>query len=418
MWTTQAKHVVISGDSHQLGPCIQNPTSAKAGLATSLLQHFIDFDHKPISLNQQYRCHPLLFEFSNQYFYDGLISTSSYPSEINLDLNKPLLFIDCPSVETQYPGSTSFHNPMEVDIIVDRLALLTTQYNICATKIGIVTPYSDQAICLTHAIAPSFPSITIRTIDAYQGSEKDVIIASLVRSDKRSSGFINDNQRLNVMLTRAKSALIIVGNASTWRDSPSLLSDYINYVESNNCLLFCEPTFHYDTTQTSNTNDIEQYPILSNSKPSRQKSYSTSAKQKSYTQMSASDNQFHKPLYTEVVQGRPTPSRSYRPTYPFGLNNFTTLIVLLLLFPLTFAVNHSASTNHSFQLCGRSRSGFPILLPREVLCYPPTRQPSHKMDIDLYLPRDTPLSFSAYLCYEYTHVVQTFQSFFRSTCCH
>lgn len=55
------------------------------------------------------------------------------------------------------------------------------------------------------------------TIDGFQGQEKDIIILSTVRSgDHLSSiGFLRDVRRMNVALTRAKSSLFIVGNAST-----------------------------------------------------------------------------------------------------------------------------------------------------------------------------------------------------------
>ncbi|KAI8602313.1 AAA domain-containing protein, partial [Dissophora ornata] len=45
-------------------------------------------------------------------------------------------------------------------------------------------------------------SVQISTVDAFQGSEKDVIIVSTVRTD--SIGFIDNHQRVNVALTRSK----------------------------------------------------------------------------------------------------------------------------------------------------------------------------------------------------------------------
>lgn len=60
-------------------------------------------------------------------------------------------------------------------------------------------------------------SLSFGTIDGFQGQEKDIIILSTVRSgDHLSSiGFLRDVRRMNVALTRAKSSLFIVGNAST-----------------------------------------------------------------------------------------------------------------------------------------------------------------------------------------------------------
>ncbi|KAI7828522.1 AAA domain-containing protein [Gamsiella multidivaricata] len=53
--------------------------------------------------------------------------------------------------------------------------------------------------------------VQISTVDAFQGSEKDVIIVSTVRTD--SIGFIDNRQRVNVALTRSKRHLFIVGNS-------------------------------------------------------------------------------------------------------------------------------------------------------------------------------------------------------------
>lgn len=67
---------------------------------------------------------------------------------------------------------------------------------------------------------------TVQSIDSYQGKEKEIVIISLVRSNIMGNiGFLENRNRMNVMLTRAKSAMIIVGDKDTitmnnemWRD--------------------------------------------------------------------------------------------------------------------------------------------------------------------------------------------------------
>lgn len=54
------------------------------------------------------------------------------------------------------------------------------------------------------------------TVDGFQGREKEVILLSLVRSNNKGElGFLTEYNRLNVAVTRAKRALIIIGDTDT-----------------------------------------------------------------------------------------------------------------------------------------------------------------------------------------------------------
>lgn len=53
--------------------------------------------------------------------------------------------------------------------------------------------------------------------DNFQGEESDIVIVSLTRSNKTADiGFMVAPQRLNVLLSRARNALIMIGNADTF----------------------------------------------------------------------------------------------------------------------------------------------------------------------------------------------------------
>ena len=94
-------------------------------------------------------------------------------------------------------------------------------------KIAVITPYKAQVLQLKHAVNGWLISIgakrgdvEINTVDAFQGREKDVVIFNCVRSNKLNTlqgslGFLTDERRLNVAITRPKHFLFYVGNTET-----------------------------------------------------------------------------------------------------------------------------------------------------------------------------------------------------------
>jgi superfamily I DNA and/or RNA helicase len=77
--------------------------------------------------------------------------------------------------------------------------------------IGIISPYADQV-----KIIQDMTPVEVKTVDGFQGREKEIIIISTVRSNENGNiGFLKDLRRLNVAITRAKRKLIIIGNIET-----------------------------------------------------------------------------------------------------------------------------------------------------------------------------------------------------------
>lgn len=87
----------------------------------------------------------------------------------------------------------------------------------------VITFYSAQVACLQQELlSGGVDSHTVRvlTVDSFQGSEADIVILSFVRSNSENRvGFVQDFQRLNVALTRAKHLLLAVGSAHTLQNS-------------------------------------------------------------------------------------------------------------------------------------------------------------------------------------------------------
>lgn len=86
--------------------------------------------------------------------------------------------------------------------------------------ITVLTPYTAQVKLLTEANLGE--SITVSSIDGFQGREADIIIFSTVRCqihDEKKLGFLEDPRRLNVAWTRARRGRICVGDRATLQSS-------------------------------------------------------------------------------------------------------------------------------------------------------------------------------------------------------
>ena len=132
----------------------------------------------------------------------------------------PLFFWHIVGTEEYSSSGTSYINTLEADVILKILKFLLIQ-KVKLSSIGIITPYKGQRIYLQNFLCKelnipifSIHSLEINSIDSFQGREKDFIILSTVRSSKSGGiGFLNNERRLNVALTRAKFGMIVIGNS-------------------------------------------------------------------------------------------------------------------------------------------------------------------------------------------------------------
>lgn len=94
-------------------------------------------------------------------------------------------------------------------------------------EVGVITFYGAQLKELRRAIdaararsQEAFASMELRTntVDRFQGMEKPIIVASLVRASRgRLGSFVREFQRINVAFSRAQQLLVVVGAEGTWK---------------------------------------------------------------------------------------------------------------------------------------------------------------------------------------------------------
>jgi len=237
----KAHRFILAGDHKQLPPTI---ISERAGaLEKTLFEELIKmYPYKSQLLNVQYRMNSLLMKFPNREFYNNGLKSASFVDEITIsDLmeyghdEEALLFIDTSDVDDNHEmhlkDSKSIVNELEADISVS-IARDYLNAGISEDDIGIISPYADQV----KIIQENTP-VEVKTVDGFQGREKEIIIISTVRSnDNGNIGFLNDLRRLNVAITRAKRKLIIIGNKDTLKTNPTYRR-LIEFVEDENLLV-------------------------------------------------------------------------------------------------------------------------------------------------------------------------------------
>jgi superfamily I DNA and/or RNA helicase len=104
-------------------------------------------------------------------------------------------------------------------------------------QIGIISPYAAQVRYISNEISAdsslSGLDLEVNSIDGFQGQEKDVIYISLVRSNPAGEiGFVKDERRLNVAMTRARKKLVIIGDSSTLGQHP-LFGKFLDHIEKH-----------------------------------------------------------------------------------------------------------------------------------------------------------------------------------------
>ncbi len=237
----KAHRFILAGDHKQLPPTIISDMAGE--LSKTLFEELIRiYPFKSELLNTQYRMNSLLMKFPNEEFYDNGLRSDSSVDDINIkDIldsgndEEALLFIDTSDIydnkEMHLKDSKSIVNELEAEIAI-RIARDYLNDGVDESDIGIISPYADQV-----KIIQEMTPVEVKTVDGFQGREKEIIIISTVRSNNHGNiGFLRDLRRLNVAITRAKRKLIIIGNKNTLMADPTY-ERLVKFCEDENLLV-------------------------------------------------------------------------------------------------------------------------------------------------------------------------------------
>ncbi|XP_053355474.1 putative helicase mov-10-B.1 [Clarias gariepinus] len=264
--------LVLSGDPKQLGPVLRSPLAQQHGLGVSLLERLMTdspvYEKKQDGLQgydscfvtkllRNYRSHPAILKIPNELFYENELQV--FANQIQREafcqwehLPKqgfPVIFHGVMGKDEREANSPSFFNVSEIEVLVSYLKkLLQSQGKkglpkLSATDIGIIAPYRKQVEKMQKALRTvrelhQWKDIKVGSVEEFQGQEKMVIMVSAVRSSNNyvkmdqdfNIGFLTNEKRFNVAMTRAKALLIVVGNPVILGKNP-IWQRFLQYCE-------------------------------------------------------------------------------------------------------------------------------------------------------------------------------------------
>lgn len=228
----KADRVILAGDHCQLPPTVKAPEALRAGLGHTLMQTIVKNKPDTVSLLKlQYRMNDEIMRFSSEWFYGGMLqSAPEVKYRSILDFDTPIEWINTEGLDCneEFIGENYGRiNKSEAELSIEQLKGYITKigrerFLDERIDVGMISPYKAQVQYLRRLVRndaffkPYRQAITINTVDGFQGQERDVILISLVRANEEGQiGFLNDLRRMNVVITRARMKLIILGDAST-----------------------------------------------------------------------------------------------------------------------------------------------------------------------------------------------------------
>ena len=232
-------------------------------------------------LSIQYRMHPSIAALPSAIFYDGLLSTPnfmasqrSFPRVLKqampcADSDLCVRVIDVGGRENERQGmpsrftrtvfgsaagpsaledKTTYWNEPEAERVVSLIKDIVGDKNRETKSLGVVTPYNGQVQLIKSLIASDADlrqmvaenpvTIEVKSVDGYQGRERDFIIFSAVRSNFQGRiGFLHDWRRMNVALTRAKSGLVIIGDLDTLSEADKHWEALVKWATGVRCVI-------------------------------------------------------------------------------------------------------------------------------------------------------------------------------------
>lgn len=186
------RHAVLIGDEQQLPALVKSEICKEVCFGRSLFQRLASQGYKKHLLSLQYRMHPAISLFPNKAFYQNRIfdapsvkSEAYEKSFLQGDMYGTYSFIDVRCGNEEVINGHKIRNMVEVAVVCEVVANLFQE---CArwkqkVTVGIISPYAAQVDAIKENIGTAYNtyayngfSVDVRSVDGFQGGEKDIII--------------------------------------------------------------------------------------------------------------------------------------------------------------------------------------------------------------------------------------------------
>ena len=213
--TKNTKHLIMIGDHKQLRPKPYNhEIEKKYNFDISMFERLINNNIQYATLKYQRRMKPIFAEFVRIIYgettYRDHQSVYNRPPVQGIEKDMYIITHENPELENENLASKS--NEYEAKYLI-RLCNYLLQQNYKEEQITILTLYVGQVLLLRKEAKKYNINVRISSVDNYQGEECDIILLSLVRSNKKYEiGFLKTFNRVCVAFSRAKIGFYIIGN--------------------------------------------------------------------------------------------------------------------------------------------------------------------------------------------------------------
>ncbi|KAF8407485.1 hypothetical protein HHK36_006619 [Tetracentron sinense] len=243
------RHAILIGDERQLPAMVKS----EAEFGRSLFERMVSLGQEKHLLNVQYRMHPSISLFPNMEFYNKQISNAPNVRERSYEKQflQEKMYGSYSFINVAYGKEDSharYKNMVEVAVVATSVGSLF-KASVATRKrvsVGVISPYKAQIYAIQEKLGDRYStcsdfSVSIRSVDGFQGGEDDVIIISTVRCNGNGSvGFLSKHQRTNVALTRARYCLWILGNGPTLINSGSIWKKLVLDAKDRGCVYNAE----------------------------------------------------------------------------------------------------------------------------------------------------------------------------------